>query len=147
MKTVHQILTGLLSLLLVSCGSSRLDLKESESQPARYQAMAFQKYGRGTEFVFNESKTVVLCLTRSKPSAIHPQQQVSFFVFDLSSDTTIFEDEIVNGSVDWKDSFTLLVSTIPGMVKSEESSAGQMSGYIFDLRSRKKRSLDASGVQ
>jgi hypothetical protein len=147
MKMVHQILIGLLSLLLVSCGSSRLDLKESESQPARYQAVAFQKYGRGAEVIFNESKTVVLCLKRSKLSAMYPQQHVSFFVFELSSDTTIFEDEIVNGSVGWKDSFNLLVSTLPGIVRSKETSAGQTSGYIFDLRSRKKRSLDASDVQ
>ena len=147
MKMVLQISAGLLLLLFVSCGSSRKDLKEPESGFARYQAEAVQKYGQGAEFVFNDNKTAVLCVKKSKPSSQYPQQQVSFFVFDLSIDSTIFEDNISNGSVSWKDGFTILVSTVPGMVKSDEPSAGRKYGYIFDLRSRKTKSLDASSVE
>jgi hypothetical protein len=68
-------------------------------------------------------------------------------VFDLSIDSVIFEDEIPNGSVGWKDNLTVLVSTVPGNEKSDEASAGQKSGYLFDLRSRKTRSLDAATIQ
>ena len=89
----------------------------------------------------------VPCLKRSKPSSNNPQQQVSFFVFEFSIDSTIFEDEIANGSVSWKDDFSVLVSVVPGIVKSDEISAERNSGYIFDLRIRKTRSLDASSVQ
>jgi hypothetical protein len=147
MKMVLHISAGFLLLLLASCGSSRKDLKEPESGTARYQAEAVQKYGQGVEFVFNDGKTAVLCLKMSKPSAKNPQQQVSFFVFDLSIDSTIFEDNLANGSVSWKDNITVLVSTVPGIVKSDETSAGRKSGYIFDLRSRKTKSLDAANVQ
>ena len=147
MKMVHQIPASLLLLLFVSCGSSRNDLKEPESGTARYRAMAVARYGQGAEFVFNGRKTAVVCLKKSKPSAKHPQQQVSFFVFDCSIDSTIFEDEIANGSVSWKDDFSVLVSVVPGIVKSDEISAGENSGYIFDLRSRKTKSFDASSVE
>jgi len=147
MRMIVQILAALLCLLLVSCGSSRRDLREPESQPTRYQAVGLQKYGQGAEFAFNEGKTAVLCLKKSKPSAKNPQQQVFFFVFDLSIDSMIFEGEIVNGSVRWIDDLTVLVNTIPGTVKSDEASAGDRSGYIFDLRSRKTKSLDPSIIQ
>jgi hypothetical protein len=147
MRMFIQILAGLLCLLPVSCGSSRKEVKGLESQPTQYQAVALQKYGQGVDFLINDTKTAVLCLKKSKSTAKNPQQQVSFFVFDLSIDSMIFEDEIVNGSVSWKDSLTVLVSTVPGIVKSEEPVAGQKSGYIFDLLSRKTRSLDASSIE
>jgi hypothetical protein len=147
MRMFIQILAGLLCLLPVSCGSSRTDLKQPEAQHTEYRAVALQKYGPGVEFVFNESKTAVLCLRKSKPTAKDPQQQVSFVVFDLAIDSVIFEDEIPNGSVGWKDSLTVLVGTVPGIVKSDEGLAGQKSGYVFDLRSRKTRNLDASSIQ
>jgi hypothetical protein len=147
MKIMLHISVGPLLLLFVSCGSSREDVRGPEFGAAHYQTLAAQKYGQGTEFLFNDTKTAVLCLKKSKPTAKNPQHQVSFFVFDLSIDSMIFEDEIANGSVSWKDHLTVLVNTVPGIVKSDEPLAGQKSGYIFDLRSRKTRSLDASSIQ
>jgi hypothetical protein len=147
MKIVQHVFSSLLLLLLVSCGSSRNEFKESESGGTLYRALAAQKYGQGVEFLSNDTKTAVVCLKKSKPTAKNPQQQVSFFVFDLSIDSVIFEDEIPNGSVGWKDNLTVLVSTVPGNEKSDEASAGQKSGYLFDLRSRKTRSLDAATIQ
>jgi hypothetical protein len=145
MKIVPPISAGLMLLLLVSCASSRKDVRERESVRG-YEAVASEKYGKGVEFVFNDRKTAVLCLKISKPSAFNPQQPVSFFVYDFSADSTIFEDKITNGSVSWKDTFTVLVNTVPGMVKSDDSSAMKKSGYIFDCRSRKIKSLDAPSV-
>ena len=147
MKTMLRLAAGPLFLFLVSCGSSSKDLKEPESGVARYRALAVQKYGQEAEFWFNDEKTAVLCLKKSKPSPKNPQQPISFFVFDLSADSTIFEGEIANGSVGWKDNLTVLVRTVPGMVKSDETSAARKSGYIFDIRSRKTKSLDAANVE
>jgi hypothetical protein len=147
MKTLLYISVGLSLAFLTSCGSAGKDLKEPNSRSARYRVLAAQNYGEGTEFVFNNGKTAVLCLKKSKPSASNPLQQVSFFVFDLSIDSTVFEDKIPDGSVSWKDSVTVLVHIMPGMVKDDEPSAGRKYGYLFDLRSRRTRSLDASSVE
>ncbi|MCX6142866.1 MAG: hypothetical protein NTZ35_06575 [Ignavibacteriales bacterium] len=147
MKIVLHIFPSLLLLLLVSCGSSRNEFKGSDSGGTRYRALAAQEYGQAVEFLFNDAQTAVVCLKKSKPTAKDPQQQVSFFVFDLSIDSVIFEDEIPNGSVGWRDNFTVFVNTVPGNEKSDEASAGQKSGYLFDLRSRKTRSLDAATIQ
>jgi hypothetical protein len=133
-------------MLFASCGSSHTYLNEHGSA-ARYRAIAAEKYGKGVEYVFNDKVSAVLCLKKSKPSAESPQQQVSFFVFDLSIDSTIYEDNIGNGSVAWKDNFSILVSIVPGMVKIDDSSAMKKSGYIFDCRSRKTKSLEALSVE
>jgi hypothetical protein len=146
MKSVRSISIHILLILFASCGSSHTDLKGSGSA-ARYRVIAAEKYGKGVEYLFNEKNTAVLCLKSSKPSAENPLPQVSFFVFDLSIDSTIFEDAIANGSVSWRDSFTVVVNTVPGTVKSDDSSPRKTSGYIFDCRSRKTKSLDASSVE
>jgi hypothetical protein len=132
--------------MLISCGASRQDFKEPGLGTEKYKEVAFQKYGSGVEFLFNENRSAVLCLKKTKPTAEHPQRQVAFFVFDFSTDTTIFEDEIANGTVAWKDNSSVLVTTVPGIVKSDDPPGGKLSGYIFDLRSRKTINLDASGV-
>ena len=147
MKIMLHISAVLLLSFLFSCGSSRKDLKEPGFGTPRYQVLATEKYGQRAEFIFNDNKAAVLCLKKSKPSAENPQQRVNFFIFDLSIDSTIFEDNLADGSVGWKDNFTVLVSTVPGMVKSDESSNGKKSGYIFDLRSKKTKSLDALSVE
>jgi hypothetical protein len=147
MMASADILFSFLLLLFVSCGSNREDIRERKSELPRYHAMAAQMYGQAAEFLFNDEKRAVLCLKKPKPTAQNPQQQVSFFVFDLSADSLVFEDEIVDGSVSWKDNFTVLVIALPGNVKSDEASPGQRSGYIFDLRTRRTRSLDAPRIQ
>jgi hypothetical protein len=147
MKTSLHIVTGLLTVMFVSCGTSRKDFKEPELAPVRYRAIAIQKYGQKVEYLFNAAKTVVLCVQKPKPSSENPQQRVAFFVFDLSTDSTIFEDNIADGSVRWQDDFNILVDIVPGIVKSDESSAMKKSGYIFDCRRRTTRNLDASTVE
>jgi hypothetical protein len=147
MKILLYVSVGFLILQCVSCGSSRKDVREPEAATQRYRTIAVQKYGPDAGFVFNASKTVVLCVKKSKPSSQDPQQRVSFFVFDLSIDSAIFEDNISDGSVRWQDDFSILVSIVPGIVKSDESSAVKKYGYIFHCRSRKTRSLDASSVE
>jgi hypothetical protein len=145
MKIVIILSVAAVILMLLSCGTSRQDVKGQGRE--QYKAIASEKYGPGAEFLFNEKKSAVLCVMRAKPTAEHPQRQVAFFVFDFSDDTAIFEDEIVDGTVAWKDDVSVLVTTVPGIVKSDAPSSGKRTGYIFDLRSRKTRSLDATGVQ
>jgi hypothetical protein len=142
-----RISVGLLTVLIVACGSSRKELGDRNVEKGRYRAMSAQKYGSRVQFLFNESRTTVVCLKETKPSAQYPQHRVAFFVYDLSIDSTIFEDEIADGSVAWKDEFSILVSIVPGMVKSDDSPGAKKPGYIFDCRSRKTKGLDASIIE
>jgi hypothetical protein len=147
MKKVIIVLTSSLIFLLAACSSSQPGSGEQHAGRERYKSIAAQKLGPNAEFLFNEQRTAVLCLGKPTPTSVRPQRHVFFFVFDLSSDSTIFEDEIVDGSARWKDNFTVLVMSVPGMVKRDDPPGANKSGYIFDLRSRKTHSLDAVGVE
>ena len=147
MKMILRPSYFILVLFLFSCGTSRKEYKESEADTRRWESMARKKYGPGVEFVFNSTKSAVLCLKKLKPVSGDMRHQVSFFVFDLSSDSAIFEDTLPDAFVEWKDNFSVLVSIAPGMEKSDERLGELKFGYIFDLRVRKMRSLDATDVQ
>jgi hypothetical protein len=146
-KTILQITVGLVLLLFVSCGSSRKDIKEPDPGALRYRSIAMEKYGPGAEFLFNEARTAVVCLKKSKPTPRLPQKRVGFIVFDLLSDSIVFEDNIPNGSVDWKDNFSVLVNITPGTEKAEDVTPQTIHGYIYDIRIRKARELNSAPIQ
>lgn len=131
---------------VLSCTSHR-DVRQQQPSIARYQVLAREKYGNGVEFTPNSTKTAVLCFKMSKPTPQLPQQQVAFFVFDLVSDTVMYEDNIPNGSVQWKDDFSIVVNITPGIEKGEDVSPPSRHGYIYDIRIRKTRELNSTPVQ
>ncbi|MBF8294022.1 MAG: hypothetical protein HW389_567 [Bacteroidetes bacterium] len=131
---------------ILSCGSSRL-FEHEESSSLRSRAMGREKYGEGVEYKFNSTKTAVLCVKESKTTLLVPQRQIAFFVFDVKADSILFEDNLANGSVGWNDEFSIIVKIIPGIEESDERSPHRQPGYIFDLRSKKTRSLESVIVQ
>jgi hypothetical protein len=135
-----------LAASVLSC-ASQSDVRQGQSSIPRFQSLAQAKWGDGAECAFNPTKTAVLCYKRSKPTLQIPQQQVVFFVFDVTTDTVIFEDNILNGSVQWRDDFSIVVSVTPGIEKSEVSSPPTRHGYIFDIRTRKTRELNSATIE
>jgi hypothetical protein len=128
-------------LALVSC-STQETMKQARDERS-YRLLAESKYGTGFEELLNPSGTAVVCLKASKPTQLQPQQQIAFFVYDLQTKSLLFEDSIPNGSVRWKDSVSVMVNLVPGTVRDEEQPPFVRLGYIFDLRTRKTRDLNA----
>jgi hypothetical protein len=147
MNNVFVVLMSSLIFLVAACSSGRPGAREQHTGGERYKSVAAQKLGPNAEFLFNEQRTAVLCLGKPTPTSERPQRHVFFFVFDLSSDSTIFQDEIVDGSVIWKDNFSIQVTSVPGIVKADEPPGAKPPGYIFDLRSRKTKALNAVNVE
>ncbi len=129
----------LMAVLLSGCGGKESIRTEQRRQ--NVETLAAAKFGRGAEILPNSTGTAMLCLKRSKPTQLNPQQQVSFFVYDVASGSILFEDEIPNGSVGWGDDVSVVVTVVPGIVKSDENTTDEHHGYIYDLRLRKTREL------
>jgi len=89
----------------------------------------------------------MLCVKRSKPTQLNPQQQIEFFVYDVGAQDVLFEDSIPNGSVSWNDDSSIVVTVIPGTVGDDDKTPARRSGYIYDIRSRKTRDLESLNVR
>jgi hypothetical protein len=129
----------------VSC--SMREVEKGDIRKAGYESLAVQKYGQGVEFIQNSSGTTVLCVKRSKPTQLNPQQKIEFFVYDVKAKHLLFEDSISNGSVGWSDDFSIVVTIVPGTVRDDDKTPAAHPGYIYDLRSRNTRDIDSAKVR
>lgn len=103
-----------------------------------YKSVAVEKYHDNIEYLFNTSKTFVICLKSNKPTPQIPQNQVRFFVYDLATEEIILEESLVGGEVSWKNDHEVRVKTTPGILTTDEEYNQQLTGYIFDVQERKK---------
>ncbi len=127
--------------MLASCSLRKVE--RGDRQSAGYDSLAVQKYGQGVEFIQNSSGTAMLCVKKSKPTQLNPQQRMAFFLYDTKEKNVLFEDSVPNGSVKWNDEFSIVVTIVPGTVRDDDKTPAQRPGYIYDLRSRKTRDLES----
>jgi hypothetical protein len=127
-------LIGILSFL-TACNSANTDIQKS-GDPKNYETIAAEKYGDNIEYIFNSPKTHVICLKRNKPSPQIPQNQISFFIYDLKNGEIIFEESSIDAEVRWKSEDQVEVRITPGIVSGEETAEDFI--YVYDVISRKK---------
>lgn len=141
-----KIIFTFLLLILVSCTSAKksnsaVSQEKNDTLPAveKYKTLAVEKYKDQIDYVFNQSKTHVLCARTSKPTPKMPENNVSFFVFDLNHENIIFEESIVDGSVTWINNRQLEIIQKTGIISGENPD--RRHGYIFDVESKTKTDL------
>ena len=60
----------------------------------------------------------------------------------------VFEDDVPNGSVSWKDDQSVIVETVPGIEeKKDDVSPPARHGYLVDIRTGKTRELKSAVVR
>ena len=137
--------------VLASCtspqrgGSVSSQEKNDLNYAAKYETIAIERYKERIEYIFNESKTHVLCMKTSKPTTKMPKSTVSFFVFDLNSEKIVFEDAIADGSLRWINDRQLEIVQKTGTVSKKDPDRRQ--GYLFDLDTGKKLELSKNNVE
>jgi len=144
MKQIAHLVLLLVCMYLFSCSSR--DVTKREMTPTDFRAIATRKLGEGAESIPNPAKTAVLCVKRSKPTTLMPQHQVSFFIYNVAEGKVVFEDNLANGSVGWKDERLVLVEIVPGIEKLDESSPPQLRGYLVDALTGQKSDLGKAVV-
>lgn len=130
--------------VLMSC--SGREVERSTSIVERYQLLSLQRYGKDAECIMNPAQTAVLCMKHSKPTAQVPQRQVSFFLYDIAADKVTFEDNLPNGSVEWKDDRSVMVTIVPGIEKSDDQSPPRRHGYVVDVFTGKTKDMHDADV-
>lgn len=131
--------------LLISCTSSQpgggASIQEKK-EPAmtKYEMIAVEKFKGHIDYVFNETKTHVLCSHSDKANAMNPRRTVSFFIYDLTKDTVLYEDAVGDGSVKWKNDHQVEILTKIGVITPGHQS--NIIRTLYDLHLQKKISGD-----
>ncbi|MGD8306929.1 MAG: hypothetical protein PVF17_09760 [Ignavibacteria bacterium] len=101
-----------------------------------YVNLAKEKFNDNYSIQMNSDKSCVLCFTKSLDG--NELAPLKYFLYDLNNEKIIFEDAVGPGSVQWINDYQIQVSIIPGIVKGEENSEGNVPGYIYDIKKKKK---------
>ncbi|KAB2878692.1 hypothetical protein F9K33_12075 [bacterium] len=116
--------------LVFSCASS----KEAQE---KYKSLAIEKYKENVDYVYNESKSFVLCVNASKPTALKPLHRVRFFVYDIKNDAIVMEETVVDGSVRWINDHAIEVSYTLGL-DSKDPAVPHFGTYKFDVITKQR---------
>lgn len=129
----------------ISCSSSKdtseqieIDQKKPEEDKImdKFLSLAKEKFDDKFSFQLNSEKSYILCFT--KPHLTDNQLSTQYFLYDLNNEKIIFEEDIGQGSVKWISEHHIQVIPIPGIVKGDEKTEGSASGYIYDIKQKKK---------
>jgi hypothetical protein len=151
-----------LAVLVAGCTSARKEPPKATGSPAEsatpdtvldapptstfvsvpsYQVVARNRYGDGVDFIFNDSRSYVICIAgrgRFKSPFPKAASPLRFFVYDLTSDQVVFEESLDNARVSWETETLVKVSVTPGMVQIEKP---KEYGYRYDVVAREKSPL------
>jgi len=122
------------TLMITSCSSAKQETPSSDGDA--YKKIASEKFGSGVDYLFNSSKTYVVCLKKSKPTSDLPQSKIDFLVFDLGKEEIIYENKLEGGEIRWMDNEKIEVKITPGIVSGDENPNEFIRIYDVKLKTR-----------
>ena len=122
-------------IIVTGCNTSKMDSPKTQN-PQAFKSIAAEKYGKSVDYLFNDSKTYVVCLKRIKPTPQIPQNQIRFFIYDSEADKIIFEESSIDAEVEWQNDHQLRVKITPGIISGDETEEDFI--YTYDVELRKK---------
>jgi hypothetical protein len=131
--------------LLVSCtssprgGGASIQEKKEPVVMTKYEMIAVEKFKDHIDYVFNETKTHVLCMKTNKATPKMPESTVTFFIFELKNEKIVLEESIVDGAVRWVNDRQMEIIQRTGTVSKNDPD--RTKSYLFDLDSGKKTEL------
>jgi hypothetical protein len=130
----------LLLFFMNSCSTSKENSDKVQGNQPSFNDIAQEKFSTDYKTAFNTDSTYVIVyyFPRSKIKSQNPP--LRFFVYNTFSKEIIFQDNLSNGKVGWKNNYQFTVSTIPEIVKGNDDENIQMFGYTYDVISRRKLS-------
>ncbi|MGE5797657.1 MAG: hypothetical protein ACM339_13675 [Ignavibacteria bacterium] len=130
----------LITILINACCGSKESAKIQIS--GDYKKIAESKLGDNYKIIFNSDSTYLTAYQLNKNSNENIRPALKFFVYDLSEEKILFEDNLPNGKVEWINDHQVKVSTTPGIVSGKEEKNKSLFGYTYDVKLKKKINQD-----
>ncbi len=129
------ILTRLILMIAAIFLSHCCSSTNTGSNQTDLENRAKEKFKSGYNIILNDEKDFAVCLKRFKTTPAMPSPPVSFFIYDLNNEKIIYESELANGNIKWKNNYQVEIETIPGTVTGYESPNEFRD--IYDVREKK----------
>lgn len=125
-------------LFLNACGSSKGEGEELHPGTPIYKKIAEEKFKDDYKVESNSDSTylIIYYSPSNKLKSLNPP--LKFFVYNTSAQKVIFQDNLANGNIKWKNNHQFIVTTIPEIVKGNGDVDSQNFGYTYDIISKRK---------
>ncbi len=143
MNRLHYIILYL-SVAFGACRSSEINSSQSHTNQnslethskSNFRQLAVKILGEELEYVFNDSQTIVLCKKTEAATRAPMVNSIRFMLISLADNAIVYEDRIINGSVEWYTSTQLKITTLPEIIQRPYSE--QAHYYIYDVETEQK---------
>ncbi len=105
-----------------------------------YQEITKKKLGEKTLYKFNETNEYVICYTINKPTALRPNNNLKYIIFNIAENEILDESQVYDGNIEWSEKFVAKIKLKPEMIQSEEV-PGQF-GYYFNVIEQKRKPIE-----
>ena len=123
----------LLFLLLTSCSSDEAVKDKQEEIAAKQKFINTIKSSLNGDFssIPNSSKEFTICIEKHGPDI-----SKKFIVYDLTGDSLLLSDWIVNGEIKWLNDYEFSVTEFPGNIRENEPQLKPK--YIYNVLRKTK---------
>lgn len=122
----------------ISNSKSQQEKVELTEMTEKYKSTAIEKFSNPIQYIFNVSKTNVVCIKQNKKLVEDPIQALHFIIYDITKDSLIFEDSVLGGSIRWLSDDLIEIGNTPGIVSGREGEEQSSNTYYYDIKLQKK---------
>lgn len=139
------LLLFIIQIIFAGCNISKKNTSQ-QKMPAKeavkkLETLAKQKYGDNSNFDYNSTKEFVVCFMKTPKSVKNPHNQLRFFIYDFNEEKIIHENAIADGKIQWHSTYAVKVDITPQILGNSPRENQRMAGYIFDVKSKRKKSM------
>lgn len=116
-KSIYMVI---IAFFVLSCGASKNN-NTAQNGKDGYKELAVEKLGDNVTYTMNEDESFVLCVSEIKGTTQQPRNMLSYMVINMKDNSTVLEDKIDGGSVNWVNDTELEVFRTPGIMRNDQT--------------------------
>lgn len=128
------VIALVIAFLFSSCCTAGKNRGGSDEKKT-YESIAHQIYKGEITYLLNSSRSHVICISNKKTTSHSPHPVADFFIFDISADSIIYQENSVSAAVKWIDDNSVEVLITPEIINDENQPDNK--SYVFDIVKKK----------
>ncbi len=134
------LIVALISMFSIGCSNKNKTLTENPISTNMVEKRALEWLVSDVSITYNEDNSMALMVKKPAMDPRNPMPTIRAIVYDIASDTAMYDKSIPKGSIKWADNDHVYIVSIPGTVQQgkEDEDPGY---YIHVKTNQRKKSL------
>ena len=126
-------LPAILLLIFWNCSGGRYTISNNIKTNKEYKVFAEEKIKSGYKIIYNSDSSFVIYQKSINVEPAHPQNSISFIIYDVNKDKIIYEESVQDGNIEWQNDYLVKIVNRHGIV-SQEMKASNIQIQYYDVK-------------